>query len=145
MGDKEKDIFNISLNKDGGYWILRFCNIVQFVIFTAIVSGSISILHNVLSIWTYDPRLYVSRPALKFEYFIHPYFWIIYDIFWIVQLYFYFHFRDSLKKALENADSDGFNNSFSYMYRMTKISLVLIILSLISQGYSLFLHFKYHL
>jgi hypothetical protein len=143
MGDQEKDIFNITLNKDGATWILRFCKIVQTIILFSIIYGFISILYSGLRINFHHPGLYATRPALKYEYLIHPYYSIAYIIIWMVQVYFFFRFRNGIKKAVVHVDSEEFNNSFSDMYKMTKLSLVLLILNLISFGYSLFLLIKY--
>jgi hypothetical protein len=143
MGNQEKDIFNIHLNKEGADLILRFCKIVQSIVLIGVISGFISILHHVIRIDSYNPALYATRPYLKYEYTYHPYFWIFYDVLWMVQLYFYFRFRNGIKKAVDTINTDEFNNSFSYLYRMSKLTLALLIINLISLGYSLFLHFKY--
>jgi hypothetical protein len=143
MHEKGKDIFDVHLNKDGADWILRFCKVVQWILLINILVGITHITHNILRIAHINLKLYDQKPALRFEYLWFPFFWLFYDTLLLVQLYVFWQFRCAMKKAVSNLDQTEFNISFSYLLKMTKLSVVLSIMGLGSALFALFLHVKY--
>ena len=142
MEDQQKDIFNLQLNKESAGWILRFCRITQLLILFSILSGLVSIIHNFLRITDINTKLYTGKP-LWYEYLYHPYFFLCYDVIWMIQVYIFWRFRGALKEAVTNLNNNEFNSSFYHLLKITRLSLILSIMGLISASYSLFLHLKY--
>lgn len=140
----EKELFNIQLNSEGAYWILRFCKIVQWLIIVTVAIGVVSIIHNLLRSQALDKEAFLSKPLLRYEYLYEPYLSVVYDLFMMVQLYFFWKFRLAVKNAIKNISTDQFNSAFQYLYRMTRIAVLLVTISFLMNGFTFFLHLKYH-
>ena len=128
--DHDKDIFSIRLDREGLGWVLRFCRAVKLILLLSILVAVPSLLTGFLQvIGSKNASMFNGRPLYKMFYILYPYWWMLYIILWVFQIYFYWKFSVRLKKAVEIPDEKGFNASFRYLYYNARMIIAVCIIS----------------
>jgi len=115
--ENTSDLFDIKLSEDGIGYIRKFTRIVKFVIVIGILISAISITMGLysqlsnkfdLSVLSYWRRVYFAS---------YPFFQFLHAALFLVQIYFYWRFRQSLAFAINYKNEISFNQSFLFLYK----------------------------
>jgi hypothetical protein len=141
--NKSTDIFNISLNNEGIAWIIKFGRIVKSIFFLSIVVSLPVFILNILDLIRNHEYLRIAPPLLRFQNLAQPYFWMLYILLWMIQIFYYWRFNKAIKAAILNIDEQTFNNSFSHLCNNAKMMVWVIAISCLNNWFNLFVYIKY--
>ena len=131
----ENNLFEITLSQEGAGWLLRLYNITRWLFIMGIVMSFLSVLSMILR-----HRFYMAYniPQHWIDLSIRPIFEGVLLTVTIIQLYYFFTFSRTAKKAIEQQQSDLFNESFKWLLRNTILASVMFVMYLVSVGYSIY-------
>lgn len=110
--ESHNDIFGLRLNEQGISYIRKFATFVRFVILTGVISSfflCIIALGRIIN----DPTDYIEFNFWQTAYYkSFPYFTLVLNILFLIQIYFYWRISQLLKEAVHNTNEIAFNESF---------------------------------
>jgi CDP-diglyceride synthetase len=135
----QESMFTITLSQQGATDMLRVYRISRWIF--AIVS-IFCVLFMITAIMRYaNFRKYeVNGSMLSFlELRVFPLYWFFCSVLAIFQVYYFFRFTASCKKAIELGQTEVFNDSMKWLIRNVSIGSLLCVLDLISAIYYLYI------
>jgi hypothetical protein len=139
------DLFDLKINPSAKIHIRRFAKIARISIVIGLLISFIHIASTVLRYSAFSESDYADYPYLLLENRLLPFYTIIYCLLFYPQLYLYWQVTQLLKKGLNYDDEQTFNKAFSALSRYALLGLILLMLSILSYGFELFVFIKYYL
>lgn len=142
----QKDLFDLRVSSSSKNHIRRFASIARISVLAGLLISFIHIASTVIRYKIFDLGAdYTDYPYLVLENRLLPVYTIIYCLLFYPQMYLYWQVTRLLKKGMNYEDEQSFNKAFGTLYRYALLGLMLLILSILSYGFELFVFIKYHL
>jgi hypothetical protein len=136
-----ENFFELTLSQQGANWLLRLYKITRWLIIMGIVLFLLGFINIILQ---YNLYLQYKTPNNWLEIVqtrIYPAFEGVALIITIVQLYYYFTFTRICKEAIEQQQSELFNNAFKWLLRNTLTACVMFVMHFIGTSFVLYNQF----
>lgn len=134
----ENNLFEITLSREGAGWLLRLYKITRWLLILGIIVSLLLVLSLILRYRIYMryniPYNWITNVELN----ILPIFEGVLMVVTIIQLYYFFTFSRTAQKAIEQQQSDLFNESFKWLLRNTLLATVMIAMHFISVGFAVY-------
>lgn len=134
----ENNLFEISLSQEGASWLLRLYKVTRWLFVLGIILSLLFVLSLILRYRIYMryniPHNWITNVEMK----ILPIFEGVLMVVTIIQIYYFFTFSRTAKKAIEQQQSDLFNESFKWLLRNTLLASVMFVMHLISVAFSIY-------
>jgi hypothetical protein len=141
----QKDLFELKISPSAKIHIRRFALIARISIVIGLLISFIHIASTVIRYRIFDTADYADYPYLLLENRLLPFYTIIYCLLFYPQIYLYWQVTHLLKKGLKYDDEQTFNKAFGALSRYALLGLILMVLSILSYGFELFVFIKYYL
>lgn len=131
MHNSETELLSINLTPAGAATIKRILGITRWTFSLGILFTCLNLAAALLHDSFTDPEKYVSIKPLYWQLKYHDWYFGIYTLVFIFQLYTYLQFARSCHMAVDTLDVERFNRSFNFLYRAGVLAFIMTGLSII--------------